>query len=219
MRRSVLMALWFFRVTFGLAWTSEAEFTTAATNALVNRAALADVVFTNNLDEFIRSSPSTNGLLSAKLVEVASRLELFEQTHDESALTAGLDLASNRVQSAGDDHAHWQSMAARLLLVGGLCLAGEDARAFSVATNALVELDSSDCTEGNDVVAQALLRYHDAEGLNIYQTIQVFAALTAAKRGEGAVATNFVRALPMRYQEMVPLILSARGKGLEHLRD
>ncbi len=214
MRRSVLMAYFVFHVTFGFAWTSEAEFTTAATNALVNRVALADVVFTNNLEEFIRSSPSTNALLSAKLVEVASRFELFEQTHDDSALMEGLDLASNRVQLAGNDHARWQSLAARLLLVGGLCLAGEDSRAFNVATNALVELDSPNCAEGNDVVAQSLLRYHDAEGLNIYQTIQVFAALTAAKCGDGAVATNFVRALPVRYREMVPIILSTSGKGL-----
>ena len=82
MRRSVLMALGVFRVTFGLAWTSEAEFTTAATNALVNRAALADVVFTNNLDEFIRSSPSTNGLLSAKLVEPAVQRAMREKFGD-----------------------------------------------------------------------------------------------------------------------------------------
>lgn len=191
------------------AWTSEAEFEAAAVKALATPAVLTSVAFTNNLEAFMQSAPSSNALWSARLIEVVSRLEQFEQTHDEGALGDGLALASNRVQTVGHDC--WQGMAARLLLAGGLCLAGDDARAFSVATNALVELDAPSCEEGNDALAQALLRYHDAEGLSLRQTVRAFAALTAAKCGDRATATNLVQTLPARYREMASLIISARG--------
>ena len=191
------------------AWTSEAAFEAAAVKALATPAVLTSVAFTNDLEAFMQSAPSSNALWSAQLIEVVSRLEQFEQTHDEGALGDGLALASNRVQTVGHDC--WQGMAARLLLAGGLCLAGDDARAFSVATNALAELDAPSCEEGNDALAQALLRYHDAEGLSLRQTVRAFAALTAAKCGDRATATNLVQTLPVRYREMASLIISARG--------
>ncbi len=189
------------------AWNSVADFECSATNALEHVSVLVSEGFAAELTNYIATTSNHESQIAAQMVLSESFLAKYNETMDEQCLRDAMSIATNICALTNPETNAWYCWQSKLLVFACHAQSDEMVSAYNVASNALAALNSMDIVTSNSVSAAHLKRNH-AEGLSIRQAIVLTKALSAAMLQKSSEATNLVSSLPLRYHNMISLILN-----------